>query len=119
MFVCTISSVWSVCWLSDTLTSHVLKPELNSAYSILFSETSLSDNSHAGYGVLSGRAGGRHGEGAVGEVEYLSNNSNLTILYAVFGTNNDELTYEPLKAIVILTVTTTSKVWDKATKKPS
>ena len=66
---------------ADTHISQVLKPKLNSANAILFSETldSLSDNSHAGYGVLSGGAGGRHGEGAVGEVECLSNNSNLAI----------------------------------------
>ena len=64
---------------ADTITSHVLKPELNSAYAILFSETSLSDNSNAGYGVFSGGAGGRHGEGAVGEVAYISNNLSLTI----------------------------------------
>ena len=52
---------------ADTQTSCVLKPELNSAYAISFSKTlgSLSDKFHAGYGVLCGGAGGRHGEGAV------------------------------------------------------
>ena len=61
---------------ADTHTAHVLKPKLISANESLFSETlvTLSDNSHADYGVLSGGAGGRHGEGAVGEVERLSNN---------------------------------------------
>ena len=66
---------------ADTHTAHVLKPKLISANELLFSENlvSLSDNSHAGYVFFSGGADGRHVEGAVGEVAYISNNSSLTI----------------------------------------